>query len=198
MPFKDSKKRNEYMREYIKKWRMANSEKYLAYHRKSAKKSYAKNKETLDARCREYYYKNKDKWKIYNKRRKEKNPELVREQVRQFSRLHYKANKQKYKDKQKKRYADYPEVMRTYTSNYRARKRKNGGSFTPYDLLNLYSKQKGLCYWCHTNLKKYEVDHVLPVSNGGTNDIYNLVLACVTCNRSKGAKSVMEFAGMLL
>lgn len=33
-----------------------------------------------------------------------------------------------------------------------------------------------------------EVDHILPVAEGGTNDILNLTTACQDCNRGKGKK----------
>lgn len=33
-----------------------------------------------------------------------------------------------------------------------------------------------------------EVDHIHPVAEGGTNDIDNLVTACLNCNRGKGAE----------
>jgi 5-methylcytosine-specific restriction endonuclease McrA len=33
---------------------------------------------------------------------------------------------------------------------------------------------------------KLEVDHIVPVSKGGTDDRWNLVPACRECNRSKG------------
>ena len=33
-----------------------------------------------------------------------------------------------------------------------------------------------------------EVDHILPVAEGGTNDILNLTAACQHCNRGKGKK----------
>lgn len=32
----------------------------------------------------------------------------------------------------------------------------------------------------------HEIDHVIPVCAGGTNDLVNLVLACEPCNRRKG------------
>jgi hypothetical protein len=35
-----------------------------------------------------------------------------------------------------------------------------------------------------------EVDHIVPVSKGGGNDIYNLVTACFDCNRGKAAGSL--------
>ena len=35
-----------------------------------------------------------------------------------------------------------------------------------------------------------EIDHIIPVSNGGTNDQENLRTACVDCNRGKSNKSL--------
>lgn len=35
-----------------------------------------------------------------------------------------------------------------------------------------------------------EVDHVTPISAGGTNDVLNLVTACFDCNRGKGKKRI--------
>lgn len=46
------------------------------------------------------------------------------------------------------------------------------------------------CVYCQTTEGPFHVDHVRPVSAGGTNDIDNLVYACAPCNLSKGAKPV--------
>lgn len=37
-----------------------------------------------------------------------------------------------------------------------------------------------------------EVDHIKPVANGGKNDILNLVTACLSCNRGKGATELSD------
>lgn len=37
-----------------------------------------------------------------------------------------------------------------------------------------------------------EIDHVIPVAKGGTNDEANLVAACLDCNRGKSARVVPE------
>lgn len=38
-----------------------------------------------------------------------------------------------------------------------------------------------------------EVDHVLPRSRGGSNNLVNLVLACGNCNNRKGSKTPGEW-----
>jgi 5-methylcytosine-specific restriction endonuclease McrA len=38
-----------------------------------------------------------------------------------------------------------------------------------------------------------EVEHIVPVSRGGTNDPSNLTVACRRCNRKKGTKTAHEF-----
>lgn len=51
----------------------------------------------------------------------------------------------------------------------------------------------GLCEYCHTAEKwqyvSFTIDHVIPLANGGTNDIENLALACFHCNRNKSSLS---------
>lgn len=43
------------------------------------------------------------------------------------------------------------------------------------------------CAYCGVSSReaRLEIDHVLPVSSGGTNDINNLVAACRECNAGK-------------
>jgi biotin operon repressor len=49
------------------------------------------------------------------------------------------------------------------------------------------------CRYCGDAAPQMEVDHVHPVSAGGTDDPQNLVAACRACNRSKGAKLISEW-----
>lgn len=43
---------------------------------------------------------------------------------------------------------------------------------------------------CETNLS---IDHILPQKYGGNDSAENLIMACSTCNSSKGAKDMMEY-----
>jgi hypothetical protein len=50
-----------------------------------------------------------------------------------------------------------------------------------------------LCEYCHTSelwqYVRFTIDHVLPLSQGGTHTPANLALACFHCNRHKGERS---------
>lgn len=49
------------------------------------------------------------------------------------------------------------------------------------------------CAYCGERGKKLECDHVIPVSRGGSNEKYNLVTSCFSCNRSKSDKLLSEW-----
>jgi hypothetical protein len=50
------------------------------------------------------------------------------------------------------------------------------------------------CVYCSKTDVPLNIDHVIPSSRGGTDRITNLVLACVPCNKAKGAQLVSEFS----
>jgi 5-methylcytosine-specific restriction endonuclease McrA len=76
----------------------------------------------------------------------------------------------------------------------RARKAKATGTHTADDILAQYERQSGACYWCDAEVgQDYHVDHVVPLSKGGSDGPDNLVIACPTCNLRKGAKMPDEF-----
>jgi len=68
----------------------------------------------------------------------------------------------------------------------------------------VWSKSKGRCWYCgvqtlweltppfHTT-QQFCIDHVIPLSAGGRNDLANLVPACRLCNGRKGTLSVEAF-----
>ena len=62
--------------------------------------------------------------------------------------------------------------------------------------IHLIIKQSHRCYWCCALLtnKPYHIDHLIPRAKGGSNDISNLRLSCVSCNLSKSATLPMDFA----
>ncbi len=43
-------------------------------------------------------------------------------------------------------------------------------------------------YWQENSNYAWDVDHIKPISRGGSNDIFNLMPCCIECNRKKGNK----------
>lgn len=50
------------------------------------------------------------------------------------------------------------------------------------------------CVYCGSE-HQLECDHIVPLSQGGGNDLSNLTTACKSCNSSKGAKGLAEWRG---
>ncbi len=51
----------------------------------------------------------------------------------------------------------------------------------------ILARDKGVCYVCHLP-KATHVDHIVPVSRGGTDDDMNLASICVDCHQIKTSK----------
>lgn len=63
--------------------------------------------------------------------------------------------------------------------------------------LAIYLRDGMACVYCGAAVEDgatLTLDHVHPVSRGGSNDATNLVTCCSRCNSSRGARSVAEFA----
>ena len=70
------------------------------------------------------------------------------------------------------------------------------GGITFEELKTLYySTDK--CYYCGKEVKPFTVDkqieHKIPISKGGTNNIKNLVISCKACNSGKREKTDAEY-----
>lgn len=66
--------------------------------------------------------------------------------------------------------------------------------------LQVYNMCNGECFYCHKNIgehekrkDRWEVDHYIARKEGGRDEIENYVVACHTCNRSKGKKITYVF-----
>ncbi|MGG3707357.1 HNH endonuclease [Heyndrickxia coagulans] len=68
---------------------------------------------------------------------------------------------------------------------------------TVSELRLLYAAHDGKCIYCGITEDeagcRHHIDHVTPLSRGGTNHISNLVLACASCNAAKKDKPLVSF-----
>ncbi|MCE5182236.1 MAG: HNH endonuclease [Betaproteobacteria bacterium] len=78
-------------------------------------------------------------------------------------------------------------------------KRRNGGTYTVGEIATLYRLQEGICFFCGVPISQnghgstYHIDHYIPLSSRGTNDLSNLVLTCCSCNLHKSDMHPSDF-----
>ncbi len=75
-----------------------------------------------------------------------------------------------------------------------SRRSAAAGSYSRTDVDRLFQQQDGKCAYCSCKLRRFHVDHIIPLARGGSNWPDNLALACTFCNLSKGAKTPEEFS----
>ena len=119
---------------------------------------------------RKDYVKQREKNLAYSKKYREDNAEWFKEYQQNWRN----GNRQKRKDLEHRR---------------RTRKYDNGVYvISVKDMRRL----AGPCFYCG-GVDGITMDHVIPISRGGTHGIGNLVPACMSCNLKKNDKTVMEW-----
>ncbi len=122
-----------------------------------------------------------------------------REEKREYRRERYKRNREQILAERRAYHVVHAEKLRDRARAARSRRLGAEGGHTAADLADLFRKQGGKCPACYTAITKsgpakYHIDHVLPLSRGGSDDAANLQLLCGPCNQSKHAKDPYEWA----
>lgn len=135
-------------------------------------KYYQKNKSIIFKKNKEYKSKNKDR---YN----------------EISRIWAKNNPQKRRLARKKWKAKNRHLVNHYEKARQARLSGAEGGHSYKEWEELLKKHQGKCFYCATT-EKITKDHVIPVSKGGSDNITNIVPACVSCNSKKNNKHLSD------
>ena len=85
-----------------------------------------------------------------------------------------------------------PDRGKVYQHRRRAMKLTNGGSYTTAEWRSLKEKYEFRCLCCHKTEPeiKLTVDHVVPLTRGGANNISNIQPLCRQCNLSKHTRTI--------
>jgi 5-methylcytosine-specific restriction endonuclease McrA len=147
---------------------------------------------------------NRDEVKAYNAKYNAENKEVLKEKRAVYDAAHRKKRRAACKawreatpEYQKERLAAWqaanPERVRAHTRNRSALKRNAEGRHTAEDIQRIYKAQGGRCVCCKTKVgDKYHVDHIQPLSKGGSNWPANLQILCGPCNIRKLDKDPIE------
>ena len=86
---------------------------------------------------------------------------------------------------------------------YRKIKGDADGHYTKNDVLKIFEIQCGRCYYCLKEIsytgsrKNFHVEHMTPLSKGGSNWPENIACACVECNQLKSNRGANAFWNLL-
>lgn len=130
---------------------------------------------------------NREKINQRGKEWKQANPDKVRANTRKW----HAANPHVVKEWRRKN----PEAWRAQVQTRHARMANAEGRHTADELSALLRQQNWRCGYCQKSIrKKYTVDHIQPLSRGGTNWITNIQLLCQSCNSAKQDTDPIEYA----
>lgn len=147
-----------------------------------------KNREKINSHSREVYHSNIQRERKRHRDYHSRNRKDQLKKKREF----YEENKESESNKRRIYKKINPDVMSLSSGRRRARKAGNGGSHTIDQRREKFTLLGDVCYYCGIP-GKMTVDHLIPISRGGTDDIENIVPACLLCNARKNNKTAEEF-----
>lgn len=152
--------------------------------------------------ARRSYQKNINQNRAYREKRKRECPERDRAQKAAY----VARNKERVLQSKKDWVKRNPDKQRAIklAMQTRRRARKNSaviGDLQEIDAFYSYVRESDeiRCRWCNCEIPKGKrhVDHVIPISRGGSHTLDNLCCACVFCNSSKHNKMPEDFIAIL-
>lgn len=122
-----------------------------------------------------------------------------RAKLRDYRRSYEARTRDHRKEKRKARHIERPSVRLSAMARRSAKEWGAEGNFTAADADALFEKQRGLCAnpRCATALVhgNISIDHIVPFSRGGTNWPDNIQWLCLSCNKQKHARTMVEWLG---
>ena len=117
-----------------------------------------------------------------------------KEKISEKNRLYYKDNKKEIKERHRQYRENNKDKIKGYTHKRRALKLGNGGSYTKAQWLDTLEYFDYKCAYTGECIKhNCHVEHIVPISKGGTSYIWNLVPSTASANLSKQNRDMEEW-----
>jgi len=174
----------EYMQSYNKVYR----QKHLEHIRRRHAEYARQNKEKVDSTARKW----REARAEHIREQRRVRYESRAEEFRQWRRDSYKANPEYYRAISRKWAKNHPESRRRLMHTRRARIANAEGSYTleEWQELKRFYDYRCLCCGQQEPDISLTVDHVQPITRGGSNFIDNIQPLCHSCNASKGTRHI--------
>lgn len=147
---------------------------------------YRDNPEPKKANAKKWKQQNPDRKKELDSRWQKENKDRANESKQKWLRNNPGRAKEAARGWRKRN----PDKKMAIEENRRARKNNTGGSYTGPEWKALVESYGGRCLCCGRTDVRLTVDHIVPISKGGSSDIGNIQCLCVQCNSSKGNKTI--------
>lgn len=171
------------LNERNRQYRAANQEKCNEYGRRRYHETQEQQKargktyrESHPEKAKEYYQKNRERVLANTQRWREANADSP-------------IYRQKMKEAVQKCRKAKPDLYNSYNNIRRAKVKGNGGSYTAQEWRDLCRSFGNVCLNCRRP-EPLVVDHIIPVTKGGTSNVENLQPLCKSCNSRKHNKII--------
>lgn len=176
--------------------RQKNHERILADEAKDR----AEHPERHRKRAEKYRKANVEKERDRVRKYRADNPEVRQRWLDSGGRQKDKEWREANKEKLKQYFAQWAEDNRekkySYIHKRRALKKESSGTHTAAEAAAILVAQNYQCAYCDADLRQVtrHLDHIMPLSKGGSNDKSNIQWTCAYHNIQKGDKDPIEYA----
>lgn len=193
----------EKQREYYSEYRethsediQANQKKYVESHPKRVRQQkldwYYRHKESESEKTKVYYQNNKERMLERQKEYRYNNKEKIQARMRKYC----KKNRDQIRAVCRRHRENNRDLYTTYAHKRRAMKLSAPGSHTTEEWLVVKELFDFTCPCCGRSEPEIKLtrDHIIPLTQEGSDDILNIQPLCQSCNSSKNIKTMSYYS----